>query len=139
MWELNVKSIFYLIKESKELLLKGGKESNILVVSSLGATSPSYTIGVYNMTKAALNNMVVWLAQELMDDNIRVNAISPGLIKTEFSGPLWRENSSIIPKSLGESHQIASVAVMMCSQDGSFVNGENYIVHGGFSKMWEKT
>ena len=61
MWDLNVKSIFYLIKESKELLKKG-KEPNVLVVSSVGGRSPSYTIGVYNMTKAALDNMVIWLA-----------------------------------------------------------------------------
>ena len=62
MWDLNVKSIFYLIKESKELLKKGGKESNILVVSSIGAKVPHSTRGVYNMTKAALDNMVIWLA-----------------------------------------------------------------------------
>ena len=71
-----------------------------------------------------------------MDDNIRVNAISPGLIKTEFSGPLWKENKALPPNSVGESHHIASVAAMMCSQDGSFVNGENYYVHGGFMKIW---
>ncbi|CDW74099.1 dehydrogenase reductase sdr family member 4 [Stylonychia lemnae] len=135
MWDLNVKSIFYLIKESKELLKKGGKQSNVLVVSSVGGKGPNYTIGVYNMTKAALDNMVVWLAQELIPDDIRLNAISPGLIKTEFSGPLWKDNQGVPAKSLGESDQIASVAATMCSDDGSFVNGENYAVHGGFPKL----
>eukprot|EP00347_Sterkiella_histriomuscorum_P006988 403350679 len=135
MWDLNVKSIFYLIKESKELLKKGGKESNVLVVSSVGGRAPHSSIGVYNMTKAALDNMVIWLSQELSDDDIRVNAVSPGLIKTEFAGPLWRGNQGLPKKALGESDQIASVVATMCSQDGSFVNGENFMVHGGFPKI----
>ena len=102
MWDLNVKSVFFLIKECKPLLKKG-TNPNILVVSSVGATGPHYTIGVYNMTKAALNNMVVWLAQELMDEDIRINGIGPGLIKTEFSGNLWKNNKAIPATSMGES------------------------------------
>ena len=72
-----------------------------------------------------------------MDEDIRVNAIAPGLIKTEFSGPLWRGNEGVPKKALGESEQIASVAATMCSSDGSFINGENYQVHGGYQKIWE--
>lgn len=80
MFSLNVKSPFFTIKESVHLLKKGGKESTILVVSSIAATSPSPMLGVYGMTKAALNNMVMWMSKELMDDDIRINSISPGLI-----------------------------------------------------------
>lgn len=61
MWDLNVKSVFFLIKDCKDLLMKS-KDANILVVSSVGATGPHFSIGVYNMTKAALNNMVIWMA-----------------------------------------------------------------------------
>jgi len=52
--------------------------------------NPSWTIGVYGSTKAALDNMVTWMASELMADGVRVTGISPGLIATEFSGPLWK-------------------------------------------------
>ena len=62
LWDLNVKSIFFMIKEAKPLLVKAGKEANVLVVSSVGGRGGHYTIGVYNMTKAALDNMVVWLS-----------------------------------------------------------------------------
>ena len=135
MWDLNVKSIFFLIKECLHLLKKGGKESNILIVSSVGAKNPSSMIGVYNMTKAALDNLVIWLAKELADDDIRVNGISPGLIATEFAGPLWKGNQGVPKKALGKPEQIASVAATLCSSDGSFINGENYLVHGGYPKI----
>jgi NAD(P)-dependent dehydrogenase (short-subunit alcohol dehydrogenase family) len=61
MWHLNVKSNFFLIKESYELLLaskeKGGA-ANICVMSSNNGKYPFHPIGIYSMTKAALDNMV---------------------------------------------------------------------------------
>mmetsp|Transcript_5610 Transcript_5610/g.5117 ORF Transcript_5610/g.5117 Transcript_5610/m.5117 type:complete len:88 (-) Transcript_5610:43-306(-) len=87
------------------------------------------------MTKACLNNMVKWMCKELYEDSIRINAVSPGLIATEFAGVLWKNNSELDPKSLGTPEQISSVAAMMCSTDGSFVNGANYFVHGGFARI----
>ena len=140
MWDLNVKSIFFLIKEAKYLLLKanelsGKGEANVLVVSSVAGKNPHHTLGVYDMTKAALDNMVVWMAQELMNDSIRINGLAPGLIMTEFSGVLWKNNEGVHPKSKGTSEQIGSVAATVCSKDGSFMNGEVYQVHGGFPKL----
>ena len=95
---------------------------------------PSWTIGVYGSTKAALENMVKWMKDELRPDGIRVNGIAPGLIKTEFSGPLW--NNAEVPKeSIGLPEQIGSVVATVCSTDGSFMNGDTYQVHGGFAKL----
>ena len=51
---------------------------------------------MYGSTKAALENMVIWMKDELRSDGIRVNGLSPGLIKTEFSNPLWNNDS--VPK-----------------------------------------
>jgi NAD(P)-dependent dehydrogenase (short-subunit alcohol dehydrogenase family) len=70
-----------------------------------------------------------------MGDDIRVNGIAPGLIMTEFSGVLWKENEGVHPKSKGKSEEIGSVAATICSKDGSFMNGEVYQVHGGFPKL----
>jgi dehydrogenase/reductase SDR family protein 4 len=103
MFSLNVKSTFFLIKESISLLKKGSNDSNILVVSSIAGSSTSPLLGVYGMTKASLNNMVGWLSKELMEDNVRINAISPGLIATEFSGLLWKKNEGLPKKSIGQA------------------------------------
>jgi dehydrogenase/reductase SDR family protein 4 len=99
LWDLNVKATFFLIKESFDLLKKAGKEANILVISSVAGTNPHPTLGVYGMTKAALDNMVKWMSKELMYEDIRVNGLAPGLILTEFSGPLWKGNEHVPKKS----------------------------------------
>ena len=95
MWDINVKSTFFLIKECQEMLIlskeKGGA-ANILVVSSITGKNPNWAVGVYAMTKAALDNMIVGLAAELRADGIRVNAISPGLIKTDFSSEVIKRS-----------------------------------------------
>lgn len=92
MWDVNVKSVFFLCKEALPLLKKGSKGRNILLVSSVAGKNPGFLIGVYGSTKAALDNMTKWMSDELREDDIRVNALSPGLIMTEFSGLLWKGN-----------------------------------------------
>ena len=96
MFDLNVKSTFFLIKECIELIREAGAGANICIVSSVTAQEPNWTIGVYGSTKAALENMIKWMKDEFRSDGIRVNGVSPGLIKTEFSGPLW--NNDTVPK-----------------------------------------
>jgi NAD(P)-dependent dehydrogenase (short-subunit alcohol dehydrogenase family) len=79
--------------------------------------------------------MVKFLATELLPDGIRVNSLAPGLIRTKLSKPLWK-NPKYPTEAIGEAHQIGSVAALICSKDdGGFMNGEIYIVNGGFSKM----
>ena len=134
MWDLNVKSTFFLIKECIELIRAAGEGANICITSSVTGQNPTWTIGVYGSTKAALENMIKWMKDELRADGIRVNGIAPGLIKTEFSGPLWN-NDAVPPESIGLPEQIASVTATICSADGAFMNGDTYQVHGGFPKI----
>mmetsp|Transcript_8500 Transcript_8500/g.6040 ORF Transcript_8500/g.6040 Transcript_8500/m.6040 type:complete len:89 (+) Transcript_8500:472-738(+) len=88
------------------------------------------------MTKAALENMVRWLADELRPDDIRVTGIAPGLITTEFSGALWKDRKDDMePKSMGKPEDIGNVVATMCSDDGKFINGVTVRVDGGFPKL----
>ena len=100
MWDLNVKSTFFLIKEGYELLKAAGPEANVCIISSVTGQMPNWTIGVYGSTKAALENMIKWMKDEFRSDGIRVNGIAPGLIKTDFSGPLWN-NPNVPKESIG--------------------------------------
>ena len=134
MWDLNVKSTFFLIAECLELIRAAGAGANICIISSVTAQQPTWALGVYGSTKAALENMIMWMKDELRPDGIRVNGISPGLIKTDFAKSLW-ENESVPKEAIGMPHQIGSVAATMCSSDGSFVNGTTYQVNGGFPKL----
>jgi dehydrogenase/reductase SDR family protein 4 len=131
---INLKSCFFMIKESLPLLRKS-KTPNVLLTSSMGAVDPYFTIGVYGMTKAGINNIVKFLSVELMEDNIRVNGIQPGFVDTDMSAPFVKGNTLINDKNCAKPEQIASVIATICSNDGSFMNGEIYTVHGGFPRL----
>ena len=101
LFDLNVKSTFFLIKESLPLIRKAGPGANVCIVSSVGGRNPGAMIGIYGSCKAALDNMVIWMAEELMSEGIRVTGIAPGLIATHFSGALWKNNPNLRPESVG--------------------------------------
>jgi len=125
-----------MIKESLSLLKKARKGANVLMTSSMSAVDPFYTIGVYGITKAGINNMVKSLSVELMEDSIRVNAIAPGLVDTEMAAPFIKDNPKINDKNCAKPDQIAAVIATICSpNDGAFMNGEVYTVHGGCPRL----
>ena len=127
MWDINYKSTFLLIQEAMpELRKRPG--STIVILSSYAAYSVSSVIGHYSITKTALVAMTKALAQELLQENIRVNGLAPGLIKTKFSSGLWegREKDTIDHMGvtrLGEVEDIANGARFLCSQESSYMTG----------------
>lgn len=132
---INLKSTFFMIKEALPLLRKS-TAPNVLLTSSMSAVDPYFSIGVYGITKAGINNMVKSLSVELMEDNIRVNAIAPGLVDTEMAAPFIRGNTQVNAKNCAKPEHIAAVIATICSEgDGTFMNGEIYTVHGGFPRL----
>ena len=134
LWDLNVKSTFFLIKETIELIRNAGEGANILITSSVAGAEPTFAIGLYGSCKAAIDNMVKWMKDELRSDGIRVNSIAPGLIKTDFAAPLWG-NPEVPKDAVGLADQIGAVAATMASSEGSFINGTTFYVHGGYPKL----
>lgn len=114
------------------------KDGAIILVSSIGGLKASPVIGAYNISKAADFQLARNLAAEYGRDNIRVNCIAPGLIKTDFARALW-ENPDTLKmalattpmKRIGEPHEIAGAAVFMASPAGSYMTGQMMVVDGG--------
>ncbi len=110
----------------------------ILIVSSVGGLRASAVIGTYNVSKAADFALVRNLAAEYGRHNIRVNAIAPGLIRTDFARALW-ENPNVLEaatantplRRIGEPGELGGVAVFLASKAGSFATGQNFIIDGG--------
>ncbi len=107
----------------------------ILNISSIGGLSVETSIGVYNATKAALLHLTRTLAAELAP-GVRVNAIAPGLVKTDMARALWEENEAAIARSLpmkrlGEPSDIAQAALFLCSDAASWITGTTTVVDGG--------
>ncbi len=95
-------------------------------------------IGTYNISKAADFQMVRNLAAEYGPKGIRVNAIAPGLIRTDFARALWenpttleRVTSTVPLRRIGEPEELAGVAVFLASKAGSYSTGQNWVVDGG--------
>ena len=118
--------------------MRARKDGAIVIISSIGGLHGSPVIGAYNVSKAADFQLARNLAVEYGPDNVRVNCIAPGLIKTDFARALW-ENPEILKVSLagtpmgriGMPEEIAGAAVFLASTAGAYVNGQNIVVDGG--------
>jgi NAD(P)-dependent dehydrogenase (short-subunit alcohol dehydrogenase family) len=107
----------------------------VLNIASIGGLSVEPTIGVYNGTKAALIHLTRTLAAELAP-GVRVNAIAPGLVKTDMARALWEPNEEAMArhmplKRLGEPADIASAAVFLASDAASWITGTTTVIDGG--------
>jgi NAD(P)-dependent dehydrogenase (short-subunit alcohol dehydrogenase family) len=107
----------------------------VLNMASIGGLTVEGGIGWYNVTKAAVIHLTKQLAGEL-GPKVRVNAIAPGLVKTQLAQALWEAGeekiSSRLPaRRLGEPADIANAALFLCSDAASWITGETLVVDGG--------
>ncbi|MCU0496030.1 MAG: glucose 1-dehydrogenase [Anaerolineae bacterium] len=115
----------------------GGKIINIASVNGL---RPGHYQGIYSITKAGVINLTQTLAMELAADNIQVNAIAPGLIKTKFAQAIW-ENETLMEgviertpvQRIGEPQEIAGIALYLAAPASSFTTGQVFVVDGGIT------
>ncbi len=132
MWDktldVNLRGYFRLI---------GGKVINI---ASIAGLMPSPGMGLYGITKAAVIMMTRTLALELAPNNIQVNAIAPGFIKTKFSQALW-DNDQLHDVIIGNTpagrfadvSEITGIALYLASPASSFTTGQAIVVDGGLT------
>lgn len=114
------------------------RAGSIVIVSSIGGLRGTPIIGAYAISKAADMQLARNLAHEFGPDNVRVNCIAPGLIKTDFAQALWedekalaRRNQTTPLRRIGEPHEIAGAVVYLASEASSFMTGQTMVVDGG--------
>ena len=134
---LNLQSAIYLTKLVIPQM-QAQKDGVIMYLASIASVRGNKTIGLYSISKAGLVQLARNLAVEFGPDNIRVNAISPGMINTPFSQSLisnedfMKKRLALTPlRRVGEVEEIAEIAVMLASKAGAFITGQNIIVDGG--------
>ena len=135
----NVLSNHWLIQQAlPDMRASGG--GAIIVVSSIGGLRGSPTIGAYNVSKAADFQLVRNYAVENGKHNIRVNAIAPGVVKTDFARALWEDQkvhdatAARTPmRRLGDPDDIAGVAVMLAGRAGGWMTGQMVVIDGGIT------
>ena len=135
----NVKSVLWLAGMTLPGMAERGGGS-FIVVGSIGGLVANSVIGAYGISKAADHHLVRNLAAEWGPKGIRVNAIAPGLVKTEFARALWedekRRNERIQAtplRRLGEPSDIGGIAVFLASDAAAFITGQCIVADGGFT------
>lgn len=150
-WDLHVMAAIRLVRLCVPLMKKRPGEGVILNTTSVCASQPLYYEPIYNVTKAALNMYSKCLSDELIKDNIRVNSIAPGLVRT----PDWENTAKILSEQQGitseqyfkkiatdmapiarfaSPEEIAHSFVFLCSPLSSYVVGANFHIDGGAIK-----
>ena len=116
--------------------VKAGLRGSVINVASIGGLGVEPGIGWYNVTKAAVLHITRQLAFELAPD-IRVNALAPGLVKTQLARALWegpgeeRVAAHIPLRRLGLPDDIATAALFLASSASSWMTGQTMVVDGG--------
>jgi len=110
----------------------------VIVVSSIAGLRGTDILGMYGISKAADFALVRNLAVEWGPRNVRVNAIAPGIIKTDFARALWeneelmkRRNAATPLRRIGSPEEIGSIAAFLASPAASFITGQIIVADGG--------
>lgn len=139
-FEVNVKGYFSASRAFVHHLRQRKQPGTIVNVASVAGLMAAPFQGVYAMTKAAVVSMTKTLAFELGEEDIRVNAIAPGLIETKFASALTtndeirqRTLDQCAIKRLGQPEDIAGAAVFLASDQAAYATGEVLTIDGGWT------
>lgn len=136
--EVNLKGPFFMIQKAVPFMKKNGGGA-IVNVSSINGIKPGLFQGVYSVTKAGLINMTQSFAKELAADNIRVNALLPGLTETKFASAITgneqiqKEIFKQIPMGrAAQPEEMAGAVLYLVSDAASFTTGSCLVSDGGY-------
>lgn len=133
----NVKAVFLLSRACAKVMMERGG-GRIVNITTVGAERGGPMMGIYHASKAALKMLTMCMATEWAPMSVLVNAVGPGMTKTEFSQPIWAVPEieqmivSRIPRGrLGEPEDVVGAVLFLCSQGANFITGQTIYVDGG--------
>lgn len=134
-FEVNLRGALVWTQEAWRASMRERGGASVVNIASIGGMTFGGEIGIYDVTKAALIHLTRHLATE-MGPAVRVNAIAPGLVKTDMARVLWETHGEKIAqlwpmKRLGEVDDIANAAFFLASDLSSWITGHVLVVDGG--------
>ena len=137
-FDTNCRGTFLLSRAAARIMIDQGR-GKIINITTVGAERASVGMGVYNASKAAVKMLTMCMAAEWAPHGICVNAVGPGLTRTEFSRPLWAdaeragEYLSAVPKGrVAEPEEIVGAVLFLSSDASDFITGQSIYVDGGY-------
>lgn len=143
LYNTNIKGVIWTVQRAVPLMVSGG---SIILSSSIVGIKGFANWSMYSATKAAVRSFARTWAADLKGRNIRVNAVSPGVIETpgyEKSGATEQEISglfgfaaSLSPLDrIGRDDEVAKVVAFLASDESSFMNGSEVFIDGGVAQI----
>ncbi len=136
---VNVKGPLELCRLAYPVMKQRGGGS-VINISSIGGITPEPGLGLYSVSKAALISLTKVMAAEWGPDNVRANAVCPGLIKTKFSQALWgndrivQQMMALQPiKRVGMPEDVAGLCLFLASNASAYCTGGVYTADGGYT------
>jgi len=135
-FDIHVHAIFHLCRAALPLM-KPRREGAILLVSSTAGLRAVHTNIAYQVVKGALPHFTRALAREFADDNIRVNCVAPGVVRTRFHAAMTEQQKKLnleqrIPLHReGTPAQVASLILELVTND--YITGETFTIDGGLT------
>lgn len=127
----------WLLAKAAHPALKASRGA-LVAVGSMSGTNPHAHLGAYGPSKAAVIMLIRVLAQELGRDGIRVNAVSPGMVRTNMTAPIYAdaglaaERAALVPLGrVAAPEDIADVIAFLLGPDARYLNGHDLVVDGG--------
>jgi NAD(P)-dependent dehydrogenase (short-subunit alcohol dehydrogenase family) len=141
-WErmlaVNLNGVFYAVQETARTLADAGGRGAIVVTSSTNAFFPEQHTVHYSTSKGAVVAFVRAAALDLAEFGIRINAISPGIIRTPLAAPVVDDPvatadflSQVPLARFGEPEEVASLVLFLVSDDAAYITGQNIVIDGG--------
>lgn len=133
----NLKAVFILSREAAKVMKEQGG-GRIINITTVGAEKAENGMGAYSTSKAGLKMLTKSMALEWAPFKINVNAVGPGLTKTDFSKPLWSNpdiakviSGSIPLGRIAEPEDIVGTVVFLASDASSYITAQSIYVNGG--------
>ncbi len=141
-FNVNLRSVRLACQVFAKHWLAENHRGSIINIASMSGMIPLSRVFTYSATKAAVLNLTLNLAREWAEQNIRVNALSPGFFPAEQNRKVLTSDrvESIMRHTpanrFGEPRELAGAVLLLAADNaGSFITGENLVVDGGFSSM----
>ncbi len=132
----------FLCSRKAARIMREKRRGKIVSISSLAATKASPGMGIYGIAKAGIEMLTKVLAFELAPFNIQVNAVAPGVVRTDFSKPFWATPAiceqivKAIPAGrIAETADLIPIVLLLASGYADYITGQTVMVDGGASAI----
>jgi NAD(P)-dependent dehydrogenase (short-subunit alcohol dehydrogenase family) len=138
---VNLKSVFLGCQVFGRHLVERGQGGSIINMGSMSGVIPLSRVFTYSLTKAAVQNLTKNLAREWAPRHIRVNALVPGFFPAEQNRAVLTPDrvASIMGhtpmRRFGEARELIGATLLLASDAGSFITGDEVVVDGGYHAM----